>query len=127
MDFVAVDRFESAPGEVRLRGRGEQVELADAARCETIEELPDDAPSDAATAMRAGNSHRSDQRGEFVRLGAAAADNRIAVARDDKGFPVILDAAGRKLVRKEELPDDRKIGCRSAADGDVAVAHVRRG
>jgi hypothetical protein len=48
MDFVAVDRLESALGEIRLRGRREQVELADAARCETVEKLPDDAASDAS-------------------------------------------------------------------------------
>ena len=89
--------------------------------------LPDDAPSDAAAAMRIGNGHRPDQRREFVRLGTAAADDRVAVARDDERPPVILDAARRQIVRDEELPDDRKVGRRGAADRDIAVAHVRRG
>src|SRR3954454_865472 len=125
MDFVAIDRFETAFGEVRLRGRREQIELADAARCEAIDELPDDAPSDAAPAMRAGDRHRPDQRREFVRLGTAAADDRLAVARDDERLPVILDATRRQIIGDEELPDDGKIGLRGAADRDIAVAHAR--
>ena len=77
--------------------------------------------------MRVSHRNRSDQRREFVRLGTAAADDRVSIARDDERLPVIVDAAGRQVVREQELPDDGKVRRRGAADCDIAVAHVRRG
>src|SRR5258706_11182720 len=47
MDLVAIDGLEAALFEVRLGGRGQKIELAQAARGETVEQLPHDPPSDA--------------------------------------------------------------------------------
>src|SRR5258705_13719700 len=112
MDFVAVDDLEPALAKVLLRGRGQQVELADAARRETVEELPDDLPSDAEAAVIGMHGDRADQRDELVRLGTAAGDDRIALARDDEGLPMLVDAGRRKVVVDQELPDGGQIARR---------------
>src|ERR1051325_9398664 len=72
--FVAVDGLEAALAEVVLRRRRQQIELAQAARRQTVEELPHDAPPQAAVAILRIDGDRADQRRELIGLGAAARD-----------------------------------------------------
>ena len=74
MDFVAVDGLEAALAKVRFRGGGEDVELAQAAGGQAVEQLADDAPAEALAAMLRPHGHRADQRRELISLGAAARD-----------------------------------------------------
>src|SRR5437870_4988189 len=82
MLLAAIDHFEPALAEVLLRGGGQQVELADAARGQAVEQLAHDFASDAEAAVVGPHGDRAQQCGEFVRLGAAAGDDGVAVARD---------------------------------------------
>lgn len=123
MDLVAIDWFEAAFGEIGLGCRRQKIELADAARSQAVEELTDDAPPDPTLAMRAGNGNGADERGELMRLGAAAADEVVPIASDDECPPMIVDTVRRQVVGDEELFDHRDVRGGCATDDDLSVAH----
>src|SRR5688572_23252341 len=99
MHFVAIDGLEAALLEVPLGGGGEKVELAQAARGQTVKELTNELPSDAVAAVFGKHGHGADQGRELIGLSAAAADHLLPVASDEKRLPVIVDAGGGKVVR----------------------------
>src|ERR1051326_2665687 len=122
VDFVAVDGFEAALAEVLLGRRRQQVELAQAARGEAVEELAHDAPAETAAAVFGIDGDRADERGELVRLGAATRNDAAAVACDDERAPVLVDARGRQRVRDEQRLDGGDVRRGRRSDRDVRHA-----
>src|SRR5262245_54139689 len=121
MHFIAIDNLEAAFAKVLLRGGGQQVELADAARSQPVEQLANDLPSDAEAPVVGMHCNRANQRRELVRLGAAATDDRVAVARDDEGLPVIVDARGRQIVVEQQLLDRGEVAGGRAGDSNIPL------
>src|SRR5438045_2421842 len=72
VNLIAIDDLESALPEVLLGRRGEQIELAQTARGEPIEQLPHDAPAQPEAAVLRIDGNRTDQRRVLIGLGAAA-------------------------------------------------------
>src|SRR6185436_133920 len=119
MDLIAIDSLEPALPKVLLGRRGQQVELAQSARREAIEQLAHDAASDAFLLILGIDGDRTDQRRELISLRAAAADDALAVVRDDERLPMILEPRGRESARHEEIADRVQIGPLRRGDGDL--------
>src|SRR5690242_20043263 len=98
MDLVAVALLEAAFLKVFFGGGGQQVELAQAARGQPVDELAHETAAKSLAAVRRRDSDRPDQRDAGIRFGAAAAGDCLSIAGDDECAPVVVDASDRKLI-----------------------------
>src|SRR5712691_4966668 len=127
MDFVAVAFLETAFLEVLLRCRGQEIELADPARGEAINQLAHQEAPDSAAAMLRCYGDRADERRFLVCLRVPAADNLLSFARDDECLPVIIDAGHRQIVLHQQLFDSIDICCCGRTDDQLHTARITKG
>src|SRR5438876_11454001 len=128
VDFVAVDGLESPPLDIRLGGRGEEVELAQAAGGQPVEELAHEPPPDSVSAILRLDRDRADERRELIRLRPSATDDLLPRPRHDERAPVLVHPLRGEVVRNEQLLDSRQILRHRRTDVNLFVTHgMRRG
>src|SRR5262249_52149740 len=106
---LALDPLEAEAWKVAGRGRRQEVQLTETDRPCTIEHRTNELAAHAPPPDVLRHGDGPEQPHVPVPLDAGAAEQRVALGRDDEGRQVVAGAGSWKLPRREELFDARCI------------------